>query len=384
MRPILALAILLLGLKTAAPESKIQDFLLVADASLLSAPVDVGRSTGDSAREIVLAIPAAEPSEQAHDQGEDAVEPPEFPAPAGVDVISDEAAPESIDALCNALLTSAENNNLPIPFFANLIWQESRLRHDAVSPVGALGIAQFMPRVARAAGVGDPFDPRQAIPASARLLRALRDHFGNLGLVAAAYNAGARRVSQWLDHHRALPRQTRIYVERVTGLSVEEWRKTPPNDSALTFVRRLPCRQMPAFVDVEQARLQRTQQAEKQRLAQAHPAQQPPPDGPLAQARQEARARPERQAAQQVEKTLAHAHRRAAEHKHARGPIRFAAIVKIGRKPVQSAALSKTARSFRRRRETTHHQHPAHERRRIARGGNLIAARMYPVKFPVG
>ncbi len=384
MRPILALAILLLGLKAAAPESKIQDSLLVADASLFSAPVEVGRSTGDLAREIVLAIPAAEPSEQAHDQGEDAVEPPEFPAPAGADVVSDEAASESLDALCNALLTSAENNDLPVPFFANLIWQESRLRHDAVSPVGALGIAQFMPRVARAAGVGDPFDPRQAIPASARLLRALRDHFGNLGFVAAAYNAGARRVSQWLDHHRALPRQTRTYVERVTGLSVEEWRKTPPNDSALTFVRRLPCRQMPGFVDVEQARLQRTQQAEKQRLAQAHPAQQPPPDGPLAQARQEARARPERQAAQQVEKTLAHAHLRAAEHKHARGPIRFAAIVKIGRKPARSAAPSKTARSFRRRRETTHHQHPAHERRRIARGGNLIAARMYPVKFPVG
>ncbi len=386
MRPILALAILLLGLKAAAPESKIQDSLLVADASLSSAPVEVGRPTGDLAREIVLAIPDAEPSEQAHDQGEDAVEPPEFPAPAGADVVSDEAASESLDALCNALLTSAENNDLPVPFFANLIWQESRLRHDAVSPVGALGIAQFMPRVARAAGVGDPFDPRQAIPASARLLRALRDHFGNLGFVAAAYNAGARRVSQWLDHHRALPRQTRTYVERVTGLSVEEWRKTPPNDSALTFVRRLPCRQMPGFVDVEQARLQRTrQEAQTQPLAQAQPARQPPPGGPvLAPARQDAQARAERQIAQQAEKTLPHAHRRVSGHKHARGPLRFAALGRTGRTPVRSAALGKMARNLHRRREAAHHQHPARARRRIARADTLIADRMTPARFPVG
>jgi len=70
----------------------------------------------------------------------------------------------SLDDLCNALFVSAEDNGLPVPFFANLIWQESRLQLDSVSRAGALGIAQFMPDVAAEVGLGDPFDPHQAIP----------------------------------------------------------------------------------------------------------------------------------------------------------------------------------------------------------------------------
>ncbi len=94
---------------------------------------------------------------------------------------------------------------MPVPFFANLIWQESRLRDDAVSRKGALGIAQFMPETAAETGLDNPFDPLQAIPASARFLRELRMQFGNLGFVAAAYNAGAHRVTEWLEHRGSLP-----------------------------------------------------------------------------------------------------------------------------------------------------------------------------------
>ena len=147
------------------------------------------------------------------------------------------AAEVSLDDLCNALFTSAQDNDLPIPFFANLIWQESRLRDDAVSKKGALGIAQFMPETAVETGLDDPFDPLQAIPASARFLRKLRLQFGNLGFVAAAYNAGAHRVAEWLEHRGSLPRETRDYVVRVTGLSAEAWRKMPVDDAALTFVQ---------------------------------------------------------------------------------------------------------------------------------------------------
>jgi soluble lytic murein transglycosylase-like protein len=164
-----------------------------------------------------------------------------------------------LDALCQTLFTSAQDNDLPVPFFANLIWQESRLRDDTVSRAGALGIAQFMPEVAAETGLDDPFDPLQALPASARLLRMLREHFGNLGFVAAAYNAGAHRVSEWLQHHRALPRETRDYVVKVTGRSAEQWRATPVQDASLTFVRHLPCRDMPAFADLEQAQQQQAQ-----------------------------------------------------------------------------------------------------------------------------
>ena len=65
----------------------------------------------------------------------------------------------SLNDLCNALYTSAQDNDLPVPFFANLIWQESRLRDDAVSRKGALGIAQFMPETAAETGLDNPFDP---------------------------------------------------------------------------------------------------------------------------------------------------------------------------------------------------------------------------------
>jgi Transglycosylase SLT domain len=165
----------------------------------------------------------------------------------------------SLDNLCQALFTSAQANDIPVQFFANLIWQESRLKPDDVSKKGAQGIAQFMPEVAAEKGLNDPFDPLQALPASARLLRELRMEFGNLGFVAAAYNAGPHRVVQWLERHVTLPRETRNYVVRVTGLSVDAWRTMQVSNDALTFVQRLPCRSMPAFANVEQEQQAQTE-----------------------------------------------------------------------------------------------------------------------------
>lgn len=251
MRPILALAILLVGVKTAVPEPKHQDALLDVEGTSPSMSDSGDQPLAKGDRAFVLAVPEAVPTDVVHDQGLETLDPARTTPAASPDVDAEEDEADSLDGLCSSLFTSAQNNDLPVPFFANLIWQESRLRQDAVSPVGALGIAQFMPRVAASVGLIDPFDPRQAIPASARFLRDLRDQFGNLGFVAAAYNAGARRVSDWLDHRRALPRETQNYVVRVTGRSIEEWRKAPPDDVALTFVRPLPCRELPAFADLE-------------------------------------------------------------------------------------------------------------------------------------
>jgi hypothetical protein len=165
----------------------------------------------------------------------------------------------SLDNLCQALFTSAQANDIPVQFFANLIWQESRLKADDVSKKGAMGIAQFMPEVAAEKGLDDPFDPLQALPASARLLRELRMEFGNLGFVAAAYNAGPHRVIQWLERNASLPRETRNYVVRVTGLSVDAWRTMRVSNDALTFVQHLPCRSMPAFANVEQEQQAQTE-----------------------------------------------------------------------------------------------------------------------------
>jgi soluble lytic murein transglycosylase-like protein len=177
---------------------------------------------------------------------------PDDPVAFGPNENADASPPLSKEEICNALSENAQANRLPAVYFANLIWQESRFRHDAVSPVGALGVAQFMPEVALEAGIDDPFDPMQAIPASARLLRDLRQQFGNLGLAAAAYNAGPHRVRAWLKKRRKLPRETRTYVLRVTGHPVEQWRPARPRLLAFVPAQQLPCRDMPVFAQLQQ------------------------------------------------------------------------------------------------------------------------------------
>jgi hypothetical protein len=131
-------------------------------------------------------------------------------------------------SVCLMIEAAARSNDLPLEFFARVIWQESRFQPDAVGPVTrsgerAQGIAQFMPGTASARGLLDPFDPVQALPKSAEYLRELRQEFGNLGLAAAAYNAGPQRLRDWQAGRRSLPAETRNYVLAVTGISVEDW-----------------------------------------------------------------------------------------------------------------------------------------------------------------
>ena len=57
---------------------------------------------------------------------------------------------ESLDhAVCRLIERSAHAARLPVPFLTRVIWRESSFRAAAVSPVGAQGIAQFMPGTAQ-------------------------------------------------------------------------------------------------------------------------------------------------------------------------------------------------------------------------------------------
>jgi hypothetical protein len=138
-----------------------------------------------------------------------------------------QAAPgvmETLDqAVCRTIERSAQAAHLPVEFVTRVIWRESSFRAGVVSRAGAEGIAQFMPSTAQARGLADPFDPEQAIPKAARLLADLRRRFGNLGIAAAAYNAGEGRVAQWLHGQAGLPAETRRYVRFVTGRNPDEW-----------------------------------------------------------------------------------------------------------------------------------------------------------------
>jgi soluble lytic murein transglycosylase-like protein len=135
------------------------------------------------------------------------------------------------EAICLMVESAARANDLPLEFFARVIWQESRFQSDAVGPVTrsgqrAQGIAQFMPGTASERRLLDPFDPVQALPKSAEFLNELRNQFGNLGLAAAAYNAGPHRVQEWLAGSGSLPQETRNYVAAITGSTADAWAKT--------------------------------------------------------------------------------------------------------------------------------------------------------------
>ncbi|MBV8406914.1 MAG: lytic transglycosylase domain-containing protein [Alphaproteobacteria bacterium] len=134
----------------------------------------------------------------------------------------------SVDAICRTLATAAADNDLPEEFFTRLIWQESHFDPTAVSPAGAQGIAQFMPATAAMRGLINAFEPLEALRESASYLRELRTTYrGNLGLAAAAYNAGPAAVDAWLAGRRALPAETQAYVMIVTGYPPQAWNVQP-------------------------------------------------------------------------------------------------------------------------------------------------------------
>jgi hypothetical protein len=143
------------------------------------------------------------------------------------------AAGETVDhSLCATITAAAAANGLPTGYFARLIWRESNLRLDVTSPAGAQGVAQFMPGTAAGRGLTDPFDPEKALPEAAKFLAELSSQFGNLGLAAAAYNAGPTRVATWLAGQGGMPLETRYFVLAITGRPVEEWIPPPAMNAA--------------------------------------------------------------------------------------------------------------------------------------------------------
>jgi hypothetical protein len=160
---------------------------------------------------------------------------------------------ETREAICLMVESAARAANLPLEFFARVIWQESRFRSDAVGPVTrsgqrAQGIAQFMPGTASERQLLDPFDPVQALPKSAEFLSELREQFGNLGLAAAAYNAGPRRVQEWLAGTGYMPQETRNYVYAITGSTVEDWAAAGRTGKMPAPVPASSCRELVALL----------------------------------------------------------------------------------------------------------------------------------------
>nr|WP_232372620.1 lytic transglycosylase domain-containing protein [Acuticoccus mangrovi] len=146
------------------------------------------------------------------------------PAEAEREKTEEDAAKAAETAeLCRLLVTAADRYRVPHDFFIRLIWKESRFNAGAVSPMGAEGIAQFMPGTARIRGLANPFDRREALFASAHFLADLKQRFGSWGLAAAGYNGGPNRVPPFVAGDGGLPYETIDYVFSITGRSAHYW-----------------------------------------------------------------------------------------------------------------------------------------------------------------
>lgn len=122
-----------------------------------------------------------------------------LPAPIG-ELIERVAQEEGVDEALIRAVVQVESGGNP----------------NAVSPKGAMGLMQLMPRTAEAMGVSNPFDPEQNLRGGVRLLRGLLTQFGDVRLALAAYNAGGPAVRR----HGGIPpyAETQKFVQRVMDL----------------------------------------------------------------------------------------------------------------------------------------------------------------------
>ena len=98
-----------------------------------------------------------------------------------------------------------------------VIKAESNFNHKAVSPKGAQGLMQLMPRTASTLQVKDSFEPESNIEGGVKYLRYLMNVYnGHLPLALAAYNAGEKAVAKY----GGVPpyAETKGYVKRVLAL----------------------------------------------------------------------------------------------------------------------------------------------------------------------
>ncbi|MBA2637032.1 MAG: lytic transglycosylase domain-containing protein [Solirubrobacterales bacterium] len=127
------------------------------------------------------------------------------------------AMPSFVPArFARAISSAAQRWNVGAAVLAAQIYVESNFNPFARSPVGAEGIAQFMPGTARAYGLRDAFNADAAIDAQAHLMRDLLRQFGSVPLALAAYNAGPGAVARCM----CIPPypETRGYVARILGM----------------------------------------------------------------------------------------------------------------------------------------------------------------------
>jgi len=163
----------------------------------------------------VLALPASRVARVVHEieiAPVSATEPAVVPAGPPTPVAA--AWRATAGPYADLIADAAERHALDPALLTAMAEVESAFDPGAVSPKGACGLLQLMPRTAERFGVRDPFDVAQNVDGAARYLAWLLGRFdGRTDWALAGYNAGEAAV----DRHRGIPpyRETRSYVERV-------------------------------------------------------------------------------------------------------------------------------------------------------------------------
>lgn len=122
------------------------------------------------------------------------------------------------------LIQQAEKaNNMPPTLLARILDIESAYRDDIItgkitSPVGAVGIAQIVPRWHPNV---NPKDPTQAIPYAAKYITDMYKKYGSWQKAVAAYNWGPGNLNKFLaGTYQHLPLETSNYLKKLWGTDV--------------------------------------------------------------------------------------------------------------------------------------------------------------------
>ena len=135
---------------------------------------------------------------------------------------------------------AAQRFGIPADWIRQIIRTESAGDPHAISPKGAMGLMQLMPKtwaeLHNRYGLGsDPFDPRDNILAGVAYLREMHDRYGSPGFLTA-YHAGPGRYEDYRDRHRPLPPETQSYVAELRPLFGSDQQEKPT--TAVTFTAR--------------------------------------------------------------------------------------------------------------------------------------------------
>jgi soluble lytic murein transglycosylase-like protein len=136
------------------------------------------------------------------------------PVPPPPDPVKTQAplpAPKTLNDMVNS---ASDVSNIDPDLINSVIHAESGFNPRAVSPKGARGLMQLMPKTATDLGVTNSFDANANVQGGTKYLRELLERYNyDMVKALAAYNAGPHRVDQY---HGVPPYyETRAYVARI-------------------------------------------------------------------------------------------------------------------------------------------------------------------------